>query len=113
MDAERVYWACESGKPSRLFGTEAPSSRVEAVRCVDMTGLNSVRSGGVRQSRPEWLTGKSERSTAAMCLLKQPYSLQRQKRTAIAPRRSGKANRKIKSLADQDHYGLPEKWRFP
>src|SRR3954453_11010122 len=41
--AERRFWRCvESGEPPRLFGAEAPRPRIEAVRSVDMSGLELV-----------------------------------------------------------------------
>jgi predicted phage-related endonuclease len=42
VTAERKFWRCvESGEPPRLFGVEAPTPRIEAVRIVDMSGSNS------------------------------------------------------------------------
>jgi predicted phage-related endonuclease len=42
VTAERKFWRCvESGEPPRLFGVEPPKPRIEAVRIVDMSGLNS------------------------------------------------------------------------
>jgi predicted phage-related endonuclease len=40
--AEKKFWRCvESGEPPRLFGTEPPRPRIEAVRIVDMSTSNS------------------------------------------------------------------------
>jgi predicted phage-related endonuclease len=42
VTAERKFWRCvESGEPPRLFGVGPPKPRIEAVRIVDMSGLNS------------------------------------------------------------------------
>jgi hypothetical protein len=42
VTAERKFWRCvESGEPPRLFGVEPPKPRIEAVRVVDMSALNS------------------------------------------------------------------------
>ena len=42
VTAERKFWRCvESGEPPRLFGVEPPKPRIEAVRMVDMSDLNS------------------------------------------------------------------------
>jgi hypothetical protein len=42
LTAEKKFWRCvESGEPPRLFGVEPPRPRIEAVRIVDMSGLNS------------------------------------------------------------------------
>jgi predicted phage-related endonuclease len=42
VTAERKFWRCvESGEPPRLFGIEPPKPRIEAVRIVDMSALNS------------------------------------------------------------------------
>ena len=40
--AEKKFWRCvESGEPPRLFGSEPPRPRIEAVRIVDMSTSNS------------------------------------------------------------------------
>jgi hypothetical protein len=42
VTAERKFWHCvESGEPPRLFGVEPPKPRIDAVRIVDMSGLNA------------------------------------------------------------------------
>jgi predicted phage-related endonuclease len=42
LTAERKFWRCvQSGEPPRLFGIEPPRPRIEAVRCVDMSGSNA------------------------------------------------------------------------
>ncbi|MGB6660737.1 MAG: endonuclease, partial [Xanthobacteraceae bacterium] len=42
VTAERKFWRCvESGEPPRLFGVEPPKPRIEAIRAVDMSALNS------------------------------------------------------------------------
>jgi predicted phage-related endonuclease len=42
LTAEKKFWRCvESGEPPRLFGVEPPRPRIEAVRIVDMSALNS------------------------------------------------------------------------
>jgi hypothetical protein len=40
--AEKKFWRCvESGETPRLFGTEPPRPRIEAVRVVDMSASNA------------------------------------------------------------------------
>ena len=42
LTAERKFWHCvESGETPRLFGIEPPRPRIEAVRVIDMSSLNS------------------------------------------------------------------------
>jgi predicted phage-related endonuclease len=42
VTAERKFWRCvENGEPPCLFGVEPPRPRIEAVRIVDMSALNS------------------------------------------------------------------------
>jgi len=42
LTAEKKFWRCvQSGEEPRLFGVEPPRPRLEAVRCVDMSGSNS------------------------------------------------------------------------
>jgi predicted phage-related endonuclease len=42
VTAERKFWRCvESGEPPRLFGTEPPKPRIDAVRIADMSASNS------------------------------------------------------------------------
>src|SRR4030095_5424554 len=42
LTAEKKFWRCvESGEPPRLFLSEPPRVRIEAVRIVDMTASNS------------------------------------------------------------------------
>ena len=42
LTAERKFWRCvQSGEPPRLFGSEPPRPRIEAVRSVDMSGSNA------------------------------------------------------------------------
>ena len=42
LTAEKKFWRCvQSGEPPRLYLTEAPRARIEAVRIVDMTSSNS------------------------------------------------------------------------
>jgi predicted phage-related endonuclease len=42
LTAEKKFWRCvESGEPPRLFLSEPPRVRIEAVRVVDMTASNS------------------------------------------------------------------------
>jgi predicted phage-related endonuclease len=42
VTAERKFWRCvENGEPPKLFGVEAPKTRIEAVRTVDMTSSNA------------------------------------------------------------------------
>jgi hypothetical protein len=42
VTAERKFWRCvENGEPFRLFDVEPPKPRIEAVRIVDMSALNS------------------------------------------------------------------------
>jgi hypothetical protein len=42
LTAERKFWRCvESGEPPRLFGTEPPRARIQAVRIVDMSSSNA------------------------------------------------------------------------
>ena len=63
LTAERKFWRCvENGEIPHLFGVEAPRPRIEAVRAVDMSGLNSwaefcrlycrTRSGSVEHEAP-------------------------------------------------------------
>ena len=48
VTAERRFWRCvQSGEPPRLFGVEPPRPRIEAVRIVDMSGVELL--GGVRR----------------------------------------------------------------
>jgi predicted phage-related endonuclease len=54
LTAERKFWRCvQSGEPPSLFGLEPPKPRLEAVRVVDMTSLNSWAefAGIYRQTR--------------------------------------------------------------
>src|SRR6516225_9826726 len=42
LTAERKFWRCvQSGEPPRLFGSDPPRPRIEAVRTVDMSGSNA------------------------------------------------------------------------
>ena len=42
LTAEKKFWRCvESGEPPRLFLSEPPKVRIEAVRVVDMSSSNS------------------------------------------------------------------------
>src|SRR4051794_600680 len=42
LTAERKFWRCvENGEPPRLFGTEPPRPKIEAVRIVNMSSSNS------------------------------------------------------------------------
>ena len=42
LTAEKKFWRCvQSGEPPRLYLTEAPRARIEAVRIVDMSSSNS------------------------------------------------------------------------
>lgn len=42
VTAERKFWRCvQSGEPPRLFGTEPPKPRIEAVRIADMSESNA------------------------------------------------------------------------
>jgi len=42
LTAEKKFWRCvENGEPPRLFGTEPPRARIEAVRIVDMSSSNA------------------------------------------------------------------------
>jgi hypothetical protein len=41
LTAEKKFWRCvESGEPPRLFGTEPPRPRIDAMRIVDMSSSN-------------------------------------------------------------------------
>jgi len=54
--AEKKFWRCvESGEPPRLFGSEPPRPRIEAVRIVDMSTSNSWAelAGVFRSTRSE------------------------------------------------------------
>jgi predicted phage-related endonuclease len=65
--AERKFWRCiESGEPPRLFGVEPPKPRIEAVRTVDMSALNSWAefAGLYRSTRQAFLD--HERSKAEL-----------------------------------------------
>jgi predicted phage-related endonuclease len=67
VTAERKFWRCvESGEPPRLFGVGPPKPRIEAVRVVDMSALNSWAefAGVFRSTRQAFLD--HERSKAEL-----------------------------------------------
>jgi predicted phage-related endonuclease len=58
LTAEKKFWRCvESGEPPRLFLSEPPRVRIEAVRIVDMTTSNSWAefAGTFRRTRETFL----------------------------------------------------------
>ena len=58
LTLEKKFWRCvESGEPPRLFGSEAPRPRIEAVRIVDMSASNSWAefAGVFRRTRQAFL----------------------------------------------------------
>jgi predicted phage-related endonuclease len=66
LTAEKKFWRCvESGEPPRLFLSEPPKVRIEAVRIVDMSSSNSWAefAGMFRRTRAAFLeheTAKTE-----------------------------------------------------
>jgi predicted phage-related endonuclease len=67
VTAERKFWRCvESGEPPRLFGVEPPKPRIQAVRIVNMSALNSWAefAGIFRSTRRAFL--EHERSKAEL-----------------------------------------------
>ena len=65
LTAERKFWRCvESGEPPRLFGVEPPKPRIEAVRIVDMSALNSWAefAGLFRSTRQAFLDHERSKS---------------------------------------------------
>jgi predicted phage-related endonuclease len=66
LTAEKKFWRCvESGEPPRLFLSEPPKVRIEAVRIVDMSSSNSWAefAGVFRRTRAAFLeheTAKAE-----------------------------------------------------
>jgi hypothetical protein len=62
LTAEKKFWRCvESGEPPRLFLSEPPRVRIEAVRIVDMTTSNSWAefAGIFRRTREAFLEHES------------------------------------------------------
>jgi predicted phage-related endonuclease len=63
--AEKKFWRCvENGEPPRLFGTEPPRPRIEAVRIVDMSTSNSWAefAGVFRSTRGAFLEHEKAKS---------------------------------------------------
>jgi putative phage-type endonuclease len=58
LTAEKKFWRCvESGEPPRLFMSQSPRARIEAVRIVDMSASNAWAeySGVFRRTREAYL----------------------------------------------------------
>ncbi len=65
LTAEKKFWRCvQSGEPPRLFLSEPPKVRVEAVRVVDMSASNSWAefAGSFRRTHAAFLEHESAKS---------------------------------------------------
>ena len=65
LTAEKKFWRCvESGEPPRLFLSEPPKVRIEAVRVVDMSSSNSWAefAGTFRRTRAAFLEHESAKA---------------------------------------------------
>jgi hypothetical protein len=65
LTAEKKFWRCvQSGDPPRLFLSEPPKVRIEAVRIVDMSSSNSWAefAGSFRRTHAAFLEHESAKS---------------------------------------------------